>query len=134
MYVKTHMFEDLLPSTSGATGKSAFAARSIEGPKRVVGIGVAPQEDSASLPLSTCEGLLQFYDTNEAFDAISGDPLIQFPMKYTGTYSAATFFILSDSDGYVQFENGITIDSVVLQGTAPGASPLTNCCANIFYV
>ena len=124
MYVKTHMFEDLLPSPS-----NTFAQRSIKGPKKVVGIGVAPQANV--LFDLACEGVLQFYDTNEAFDATSGDPLIQFPMKYSGAYSAATFFLLSDSDGYVQFENGITIDST---GASAETSPLSNCCANIFYI
>ena len=127
MYVKTHMFENLFPSSL----PTSFSHRSIKGPKKIVGIGVAPQTHVLFGYNLACEGVLQFYDTNEAFDATSGDPLIQFPMKYSGAYSAATFFLLSDSDGYVQFENGITIDST---GASTETSPLSNCCANIFYI
>lgn len=122
MYVRTYQFKGLTPSSS-------FSDLSVRGRKRVVGISVTPLGIDGSADQYRSKGTLKLHDTDQGFTEALSDALIEFPIQYWGRWTSTTFSLLSDSDGYVLFENGVSINST----TDSGVAPLTNSSVTIFY-
>jgi hypothetical protein len=124
VYVAAYKFEGL------AHGDS-FADMSVRGRKMVVGIAVTPYGDPDNSYKADCLGTIRLFDTDEGFTAAAGTPNIEFPVKYHGSWGAANFALLSDADGYVLFENGLSIESTTATGQE---DPLKSTSVDIFYV
>lgn len=146
MHVKCLTFEDQTPSDDGDKYSSS---RSSAGPKRVISVIISPKliADrlvSTSGSTTKSDGEILLYNTAALSEGGSitggvGSAAIRIPIHYGGNFGGAVVSVISDVDGYVLFNDGITIDSKKRTGgnslpSSAYASPLYNCKVDIIYV